>query len=98
MNEIIRLCGKEGTIKPVHVEARPGEVQRLVANASKAQELLGWEPKYKLEDGLREFIDWYKNYKSEEWVKPRMDKMAEIYEEIIAKRRTDWQGDKVRNV
>jgi UDP-glucose 4-epimerase len=69
-NEIIRLCGKEKTIKPVHVEPRPGEVQRLVADVSKAKELLRWRPEYKLEDGLREFIDWYKNYKSEEWVKP----------------------------
>ena len=69
-NEIIRLCGKEKTIKPVHVEPRPGEVQRLVAKVSKAEELLGWCPEYELEDGLREFIDWYKNYKSEEWVKP----------------------------
>jgi len=69
-NEIIRLCDKEGKIKPVHVEARPGEVQRLIAKISKAEELLGWEPKHKLEDGLREFIDWYTNYKSEEWVKP----------------------------
>ena len=70
-NEIIRLCGKEKTIKPVHVEPRPGEVRRLVAKVSKAEELLGWCPEYELEDGLREFIDWYKNYKSEEWVKPR---------------------------
>lgn len=69
-DEIIRLCGEEGRIKPVHVEPRPGEVQRLVAQISKAQELLGWQPKYKLEDGLREFINWYRNYKPEEWSKP----------------------------
>jgi len=69
-NEIIRLCGKEKEIKPVHVEPRPGEVQRLVAKISKAKELLGWQPKYELEDGLREFVDWYRNYKSEEWIKP----------------------------
>jgi UDP-glucose 4-epimerase len=69
-NEIIRLCGKEKTIKPIHAEPRPGEVQRLIAKVSKAEELLGWHPEYEFEDGLREFIDWYKNYKSEEWVKP----------------------------
>lgn len=70
-NEIIKLCGMDGEIKPVHVEARPGEVQRLVASISKAEELLGWKPEYELKDGLREFIDWYRNYKSEEWTKPR---------------------------
>ena len=69
-NEIIKLCGMDGEIKPVHVEARPGEVQRLVARISKAEELLGWKPEYTLKDGLREFIDWYRNYKSEEWTKP----------------------------
>jgi UDP-glucose 4-epimerase len=69
-NEIIKVCGKEGKIEPVHVEPRPGEVQRLLAKASKARELLGWKPKYTLEDGLEKFINWYKNYKSEEWAKP----------------------------
>ena len=53
------------------MEARPGEVERLVAQNSKARELFGWEPKYEFENGLRELIDWYKNYRSEEWAKPR---------------------------
>ena len=70
-NKIIELCGKIGNIKPVHVEMRPGEVKRLVADISKAKELLGWMPKYTITDGLKEFIDWYKNYKFEEWAKPR---------------------------
>ena len=68
-NLIIKLCDKD--IKPVHVEPRPGEVKRLVADASKAKELLGWKPKYTIEEGLKKFIDWYKNYKFEEWAKPR---------------------------
>ena len=70
-NEIIELCGKTGNIKPVHVEQRPGEVKRLIADISKAKELLDWEPKHTIENGLKKFIDWYKNYKFEEWAKPR---------------------------
>lgn len=70
-NKIIALCGKTGNINPVHVELRPGEVKRLVADISKAKELLGWKPKYTIEGGLKKFIDWYKNYKFEEWAKPR---------------------------
>ena len=70
-NEIIELCGKTGKIKPVHVEPRPGEVRRLVADISKAKELLGWKPKYTIKEGLKKFIDWYKDYKFEEWAKPR---------------------------
>ena len=68
-NLIIRISGKEGKLKPVHVDGRPGEVSRLIADASKAKKLLGWEPKYTLEQGLSELIDWYRNYKSEEWIK-----------------------------
>jgi UDP-glucose 4-epimerase len=70
-HKIIELCGKKGRIKPVHVAPRPGEVGRLVADYSRAKKLLGWEPKYTLNEGLTEFINWYKNYKFEEWEKPK---------------------------
>jgi len=35
-----------------------GAVSRALDN-TRAKELLGWEPKYDLENGLRETIDWY---------------------------------------
>lgn len=66
--KIIHLCGKDMT--PVHVEGRPGEVERLIADITKAKKL-GWKPKFSLTDGLKSYIDWYKNYKFEEWAKPR---------------------------
>ena len=66
---LIDLCGKKGSIKPTHVEPRIGEVKRLIANATKAKNLLGWEPKCKLEDGLEKFVQWYKNYGPEERIK-----------------------------
>ncbi|MCK4731436.1 MAG: GDP-mannose 4,6-dehydratase [Methanophagales archaeon] len=68
-NKIIDLCGKNGEIKSVHVEPRIGEVKRLIADATKAGKLLKWVPKYKLEEGLKDFIQWYKNYGFEERVK-----------------------------
>jgi len=67
--KIIEVCGKSDTIKPVHVEPRIGEVNRLIANAAKAKKLLGWQPKYTLEDGLAEFLNWYKQYGMEERTK-----------------------------
>ena len=70
-NKIIELCGRRGNVKPVHVEPRPGEVQRLIADISKAKEIFGWEPNYTIDDGLKKFIDWYKSYRYEEWTKPR---------------------------
>ena len=68
-NMLIALAGKKGDIKPVHVEPRLGEVKRLIANATKAKKLLGWEPECKLEEGLEKFVQWYKNYGLEERMK-----------------------------
>ncbi len=70
-SKIIKVCHKQGKIKPVHIAPRPGEVKRLVADYSKAKKLLGWKPRYTLDEGLMEFINWYKNYKFEEWEKPK---------------------------
>lgn len=68
-NLIIGLCGKKGKIKAVHVEPRIGEVKKLIADRTRAKEVLGWEPKYNLKDGLNNFIQWYKNYGLEERIK-----------------------------
>jgi len=68
-NKLIEYCGKKGEIKPVHVKLRIGEVKRLIANATKAKKLLGWEPKYDLDKGLQEFVRWYRNNGFEERIK-----------------------------
>jgi UDP-glucose 4-epimerase len=61
-NKIIELCGKQGVIEPVYIEPRIGEVNRLIADASRAREDLGWYPEYDFNAGLKKFVDWYKNY------------------------------------
>lgn len=68
-NMLIRLCGKNGRIKPVHVESRIGEVKTLIANYTKARKLLGWKPEYDFEEGLSKFVQWYRNYGFEERLK-----------------------------
>jgi UDP-glucose 4-epimerase len=68
-NLIIDLCGKKGKLKAVHVEPRIGEVKKLIADAARAKEILGWEPKYDLKKGLTTFIQWYKEYGQEERIK-----------------------------
>jgi UDP-glucose 4-epimerase len=65
-NMIIKYSGKKGEIKPVHIEPRIGEVQRLIADPGRAKKLLGWEPVTKLETGLEKFVKWYKDYGFEE--------------------------------
>ncbi len=51
--------------KPVIKEflpIQPGDVVETYASIKKAQELLGWEPKTSIEEGVKEFVAWYKKY------------------------------------
>jgi len=68
-NMLIDLADRKGEIEPVHVEPRIGEVERLIANATRAKKLLGWETEVKLEEGLEKFVEWYKYYGLEERIK-----------------------------
>jgi UDP-glucuronate 4-epimerase len=42
------------------VEYRKGDVTRTLANVRRAKEILGWEPKTRLEDGLGRFVTWFR--------------------------------------
>ena len=68
-NMVIEMCGKQGSLQPINIEPRMGEVQRLIADAARARKLLGWKTKYSFEKGLREFVSWYRNYGFEERIK-----------------------------
>jgi nucleoside-diphosphate-sugar epimerase len=58
--KIISLIGKDVDIVCNEERIRPekSEVNRLLADAAKAKELLGWEPQFSLTDGLRNVINW----------------------------------------
>jgi UDP-glucose 4-epimerase len=57
---VIEACGKD--MKPVHVEKRMAEVQRLCGDATRARIIYGWTPLVTMKEGLRKFADWYKVY------------------------------------
>ena len=40
---------------------RPIEIWRMYCDATRARELLGWQPAHTLEDGLARTIDWYRD-------------------------------------
>jgi UDP-glucose 4-epimerase len=42
-----------------HVDARPGDVRRLLADTSLAQRMVGYEPGVALRDGLARTVNWY---------------------------------------
>ena len=46
----------------VFVPDRPGQVSRHIASITKAQRLLGWEPKVTFEDGLQSVASWYASH------------------------------------
>jgi UDP-glucose 4-epimerase len=43
----------------VHIEPRPGDVLRLLADSSKAKKLLQFQPTVSLLDGISRLRDWY---------------------------------------
>ncbi len=72
VEKICNIVGKDNKIKfndKQRIRPDKSEVQRLVANNTKAKKLLDWEPETSLEDGLKITIDWIsknlKHYKPE---------------------------------
>ena len=45
--------------EPIYRDFRAGDVRHSQANIDKAQNLLGYQPKYKISEGMDEAMDWY---------------------------------------
>lgn len=57
LETINRIAGKN--LEPRHEKPRPGDVLHSLADIGLAREGLGYEPKFSLEQGLRETIGWF---------------------------------------
>lgn len=59
--KIMKILGKDSEILTDEQRVRPekSEVQRLLADNRKARELIGWEPKTPLDEGLKKTIAWF---------------------------------------
>ncbi len=55
---IEKATGKKARIKQLPMQ--PGDVDITYANIDKAKKLLGYNPKYSFEEGVKNFVDWYK--------------------------------------
>jgi len=54
------IVDETGADVSIHTEPnRTGEVSRYVADISKAQKLIGYEPTYSFEEGIERTVDWY---------------------------------------
>ncbi|MGH2775253.1 MAG: GDP-mannose 4,6-dehydratase [Actinomycetota bacterium] len=56
-----RLVEVTGTsFEAVNAPARPGELQRIYVDNSKAADVLGWRPTVRLDEGLKQTVAWFK--------------------------------------
>lgn len=58
VRKIIALSGKNLKIKKAELE-REGEIVSQYVSSNKASRLLGWKPKFNLDEGLQQTIAWY---------------------------------------
>jgi NAD dependent epimerase/dehydratase len=63
-HKILSIMGKDLPILCENQRLRPplSEVMRLHASTEKARELLGWQPRTSLDEGLKKTIDWIKGH------------------------------------
>jgi Nucleoside-diphosphate-sugar epimerases len=59
-NKIIELSGYGMELETGMPQGWPNEPKKWVADISKANDILGWKPRYDLEDGLAETIRWFR--------------------------------------
>lgn len=57
---IEKACGKEG--KKEFLPMQPGDVVATSADISKAQKMLNYKPKTRIEEGVKKFVTWYREY------------------------------------
>ena len=62
LKEMINIIGKTLNVEPKikQLPMQPGDVDRTYADISKAQKLIGYEPKISFGEGIKKFLDWYK--------------------------------------
>jgi nucleoside-diphosphate-sugar epimerase len=69
--EVLRYTGHKAEIE-LHPEMPTGPLNR-VADNSLAKRLMGWEPKVKFMDGLRQTIDWYYKSKNRDEIRSKLE-------------------------
>ncbi|MFZ3060718.1 MAG: SDR family oxidoreductase [Candidatus Methanoperedens sp.] len=62
LNELVEILNNIlGTdIEPVYTDPQPGDVKHSMADISLARKVLGFEPEFAFEDGLRKTVEWFK--------------------------------------
>ena len=61
INELLVLVAKHAgaSPEPVHEPPREGDIRRSEADISLARELIGYEPKVPIDEGIRRTVEWF---------------------------------------
>ncbi len=64
LNQLIEILKKltGASVKQIYREERMGDVRDSLADISKAKTSIGYEPKIKIEEGLKHTLDWFKTH------------------------------------
>jgi UDP-glucuronate 4-epimerase len=60
INLLEKQIGKKANINLMPIQS--GDVTMTHADISKAKSLLNWEPKVKIEEGVKDYVTWFKEY------------------------------------
>ncbi|PIS38563.1 MAG: epimerase, partial [Nitrospirae bacterium CG08_land_8_20_14_0_20_52_24] len=60
---IEKNLGRDAVIR--NMPDQPGDVPVTFADITRARELLGYDPKVKIEEGISRFVEWYLENKTE---------------------------------
>ena len=60
LHRILHLVGSD--LQPLVLNRAKHEIKNQYLDASKARQMLGWQPLYSMDDGLALTIDWYRSY------------------------------------
>ena len=70
VEKILNILGKSHD-RIEYVGDRPGHDKRYSIDCSKIENQLGWKPKYKFDDALRQTVNWY--LQNQSWWEPLID-------------------------
>jgi len=63
INELVKILAdvmQEPPLRPIYAESRVGEIRHSCGDITKARRVLGYKPKFSLEQGLRKLFEWHK--------------------------------------
>jgi len=84
IKHILRILGKSEDLI-TFVKDRPGHDKRYAIDASKIEKELGWSPRFRFENAIKETVAWYLN--NEEWLgRITSGDYANYYEKMYADR------------